>query len=311
MSAKSDAQYQKGLIETFLREAEGWLQQMHVALDELQQGPPPDRHQMLVQAIKAGVTTIAASAATVGLREVEFAATSAVPFVEAVQNPSSPLGAADFTALCKQFGGIHGALTGATVLSHASAAAADSAEPEAAEVPTGDLLALLYRCRSARTLPDPSGPNLLQSVIDHVEELDKNGIERCTAASLTEFIDRLLDREAVFVEAVRAQVPTVVDAMSRLKAGAQGADQSAESLRPVLAQAAHLVSSAQQLRAPQASFFSGLQGFLTVAQQGRVSVAASKYEAVESRLRDTLQALQARVDAGRAERMVINGILPR
>jgi hypothetical protein len=77
----------------------------------------------------------------------------------------------------------------------------------------------------------------------------------------------------------------------------------------VLAQTAHLVSSAQQLRAPQASFFSGLQSFLTLALQGRVPVTASRYEAVESRLKDTLQALQAWVDAGRAERTVINGII--
>ena len=43
MSADTDDEFQKELITLFVQEAQEWLQQIHVALDELQQGPPADR----------------------------------------------------------------------------------------------------------------------------------------------------------------------------------------------------------------------------------------------------------------------------
>lgn len=39
MSADTEDAFQKELIELFVQEAQEWLQQIHVALDELQQAP--------------------------------------------------------------------------------------------------------------------------------------------------------------------------------------------------------------------------------------------------------------------------------
>jgi hypothetical protein len=58
------------------------------------------------------------------------------------------------------------------------------------------------------------------------------------------------------------------------------------------------------------TFFMGLHSFLTIVMQQRVVVAGKKYEAVESRLREIVKAIQGWVEAGRAERTAVGGVLP-
>ena len=107
MSADTDDEFQKELITLFVQEAQEWLQQIHVALDELQQGPPADRHLQLAQTMKAGLANLGGSAATINLHEVEQTSFAALPLVEAVADPSVPLSAQAFLSLCKQLGQIH------------------------------------------------------------------------------------------------------------------------------------------------------------------------------------------------------------
>jgi hypothetical protein len=67
MAAETEDDFQKELVELFVLEAHEWLQNIHVALDELQQAPVPERHAMLIGTISAGVTNLAGSAATINL----------------------------------------------------------------------------------------------------------------------------------------------------------------------------------------------------------------------------------------------------
>ena len=43
MSGDTSDEFQNELVELFVQEAHEWLQNIHVALDEIQQGPPPER----------------------------------------------------------------------------------------------------------------------------------------------------------------------------------------------------------------------------------------------------------------------------
>ena len=109
---------------------------------------------------------------------------------------------------------------------------------------------------------------------------------------------------------VQAQVPVVIDEIRRLKSEGEGAGQSAERLQTIVDQAVELASSAQQVNASHtATFFTGLHSFLTIVMEGRVAVTPPRYEAVESRLLESVKALQAWVEAGRVERSAIVGIL--
>ena len=83
MAADTLDSFQKELVELFVQEAREWLQNIHVALDELQQTPVPERHAKLIGTISAGVTNLAGSAATINLPDIEKASFEAIPFIEA------------------------------------------------------------------------------------------------------------------------------------------------------------------------------------------------------------------------------------
>ena len=311
MSVESPDEFQKELIDVFVQEAQEWLQQIHVALDELQQAPPPDRHVKLAHTIHAGLTNMGGSAATIGLREVERESYAALPFVEAVQNPSDTVSAGDFLALCKHLGAIHTALTRATGITFDAEVVVDQAPGCAVTIPASELLALLQRFKDQRP---PSGVcirNLLHTVMAQVEGLKQNGIEQCNVTSLREFLERWSEGEEGFLDTVKAQVPSIADELAHLQSGMDSPSTSSQQLGAAVEQAAQLCSAAQQVNASETMmFFKGLHSFLTMVKQQRVVVAAPKYAAVQARLAECVQALQAWVEAGRTERSAIGGILP-
>lgn len=311
MPVESPDEFQKELTDVFIQEAQEWLQQIHVALDELQQAPPPDRHVKLAHTILAGLTNMGGSAATIGLREVERESYAALPFVEAVQAPSDTISTDDFIALCKHLGAIHTSLTRATGITFDEEVAVDQAQGQAVTILASDLLALLHRFKDQRPLAAACPRNLLHTVIAQVEGLKQNGIEQCNVTSLRDFLQRWSEGEEGFLDAVKAQIPAIADELACLQRGADKPGPSSKQLGAVVEQAAQLWSAAQQVNASQTmTFFMGLHSFLTVVMQQRVVVVAPKYAAVQARLAECVQALQAWVEAGRAERSAIGAILP-
>lgn len=311
MSVEPPDEFQKELIDVFYREAQEWLQQIHVALDELQQAPPPDHHVKLACQIKAGLIKMGGAAATIGLCEVERASVAALPFVEAVQHPSDSISAREFMALCKHLGAIHTALTRSTGLTFDVEVAVDQGSGQAVTVPASELLVVLHRFEHQRNLSRSCSRNLLHTVIAQIEGLKNNGIEQCNVTSLREFLERWSEGEERFLDAVKAQIPSISDELARLQHGADNQGPVPPQLGAVAEQAAQLSLAAQQVNATQTmTFFMGLHSFLTMVMQQRVVVAAPKYATIQSRLAECVQTLQAWVDAGRAERSAIGGILP-
>ena len=155
MSVETEDAFQKELVELFIQEAQEWLQQIHVALDELQQAPPSERHRDLAQTIKVGITNLGGSAATLNLSDVERASFSALPFVEAVQDPSARISADDFIALCKQLGHVHGALTRATGVAFDEDSAPAPNENPPPMIATKAFLVLLRGLQDQRTASRP------------------------------------------------------------------------------------------------------------------------------------------------------------
>lgn len=310
MPLGTDDDFQHELIDLFVQEAHEWLQQIHVALDELQQGPPPDRHVKLVETIKAGITNLGGSAATINLHDVEQTSFSAVPFIEAVQNPHAAISVNDFLALCKHLGQIHAALTKATGVSFDAEAGASAAQSESATVGTADLLAAVKRLHETSAGTGPAPRNLALTVIAQIEGLMKNGVGQCQVSSFQEFLDRVAGEEEAFLRTMREQQPALTDAIRQLKAR-QAASSSTLEEQPALAeQAAQLASAAQQINAaPAIAFFRGLQSFVATVAQRRVAVAMQRFDGVEARLVSVTDAVQAWVEAGRDERAAIGAVL--
>lgn len=312
MAVETEDVFQRELIELFAQEAQEWLQQIHVALDELQQGPAAERHLKLAQTIRAGLTNLGGSAATINLHDVERASFSALPFVEAVQDPAVTLSVDDFIALCKQLGHIHTALTRATGVMFNAESAEICAESVPVTIPSRELLAALYKLQGRQAAQAPSVRNLVHIMIAQVQGLMHNGVAQCDVTSMRNFLDRLAETEEAFYAAVQQQVPTVAEGIAQLKHGGQTLARRAERLQVMLQQVTQLWTAAQQVNASEAmTFFMGLQCFLTVALQQRVIIATQKYDAVELRLRAMLDTIHIWIDAGQAERSAIVSLLPQ
>lgn len=311
MSVDADDEFQKELIALFAQEAQEWLEQIHVALDELQQGPPADRHAKLAQTMKAGLANLGGSAATVNLTEVEQASFAALPFVEAVENPAVPVSAGAFLSLCKQLGLIQGALTRATGMAF-DAEPPVCTETGQAAMATSDLLAALQGLPPGQAGADATARKVTRTVIARVEEWVKTGVVQCDTNSLRELLSRTADAEQLFAATVQQQGPLVVEGVAQMNRALWVPDQAPCGEWQALAdRVSALWSVSQQADAVQAmTFFLGLQSFLTIVSERRVRPNPKQCEAVERRLRSMLDAMQAWVEAWRAERAAICALLP-
>ncbi len=311
MAVETEDAFQKELIELFAQEAQEWLQQIHVALDELQQAPPAERYRSLAHTIKIGITNLGGSAATINLSDVERASFSALPFVEAVQEPSARISADDFLALCKQLGHIHGTLTRATGITFETESDQAPVDSAPTVIGTKELLVSLRGLQEQNQTPGTFSRNLVQTMMAQTEGLMNRWMEQCNLASIQEFLDRLAEGDQSFLDLVRQDIPQLSTLLQRLQNSGTSDTTASSHLQTGVERAAQLWSAAQQVNASHAmTFFIGLHSFLTIVTEQRVNVGATRYEAVHSRLDQNVSSLEEWVRVGQAERAAIRSILP-
>jgi len=307
MSVDTGDDFQKELVDLFVQEAHEWLQNIHVALDELQQGPPPDRHQKLIEIISAGVSNLGGSAATINLPEVEQASFAALPFIDAIRDPKKTFSVQDFLSLCKQLGQIHSALTRTTGVSFEETGEA-AAESIRQTMPIPDFVRALQHLQQTQQL---TGRNLVQGLIDQMESQLRAGVDQVDVHALHDFLARVSDAEEAFLRTVQQSLPALAEKVRSLAIDENQQSQGTEVLEASLRDVSQLRTDAQQVNAaPVMMFLTGLQSLLTVIIQRRVTVAAKRLVAVEGRVRSMAGIIQQWVKLGQAERAAINKLLP-
>ncbi|MCC6139851.1 MAG: hypothetical protein IT389_04450 [Nitrospira sp.] len=310
MAVDTDDEFQKELIALFAQEAQQWLQQIHVALDELQQGPPADRHLKLAYTIKAGLTNLGGSAATISLHDVEQASFSGLPLVEAVENPAVPLSAAAFVAFCKQLGRIEDALARATGVAFDAEPARE--EAVASTVPIQELLAALSDLDRRLAGSAAMTCRVTKAIIAQIDGMTKNGVTHCDAASLREVLALGAEAEGLYAQTMQRLGPIVADGIEKMAQEPAGQWNEASAKWKALADhAAELWLASQQVSAVEAmAFFTGLQSLLTLVRDQRIMPPAPQCKRVESKLRAMPTAVHAWMEAGRQERGAIEALLP-
>jgi hypothetical protein len=308
MSGDTSDEFQKELVDLFVQEAHEWLQNIHVALDELQQGPPAERHAALIGTLTAGVTNLGGSAATINLPDVEQASFAALPFIEAIKDPTKSFSVQDFLSLCKQLGQIHTALTNATGVSFES-----QAESEVVEAPPSlspaEFLDTLRALQSRQ--PPPAGPlerNLIKTLIDQMEGQVQAGVQQVGVDVIEGYLERMAASEEAFVQVIDAQLPGLTAKLTAL-AGQPALPDGA--LQASLEEVTQLRAEAQQVNVtPAMTFFGGLQSLLSVVGQHRLRLAADRVQAVTGRLGAMRDLIHQWVERGRVERTAIAEALP-
>ena len=307
MSGDTSDEFQKELVDLFVQEAHEWLQNIHVALDELQQAPPPERHAVLIQTLTAGVTNLGGSAATINLPDVEQASFAALPFIEAIKDPQKNLSVQDFLSLCKQLGLIHTALTNATGVAFDAEAEVEVVEAAASLSPAEFLQSLrtLQQNQGAATQGDR---NLIKTMIEQMEGQVQAGVQHVSVDVIQGFLDRMSESEDAFVQSVDAQMPNLAAKLSGLAASA---DPASDVIESSLKEVMQLRTEAQQVNAGIAmTFLGGLQSLLSVVAQHRIRLASARVEAVTARLGVMKELIHQWVERGRAERTAIGHVLP-
>lgn len=308
MSGDTSDDFQRELVDLFVQEAHEWLQNIHVALDELQQGPPPERHAALIGTLTAGVTNLGGSAATINLPDVEQASFAALPFIEAIKDPTKSFSVQDFLSLCKQLGQIHTALTSATGVSFESEGEAEAIEAAPALSPS-EFLDTLRTLQSKQ--PPPAGPlerNLIKTLIDQMEGQIQAGVQQVGVDVIQGYLDRMAASEEAFVQVIDAQMPGLTEKLAAL-AGEGTVPHGA--LEASLQEVVQLRAEAQQVNVtPAMTFFGGLQSLLSVVAQHRLQLAAERVQAVSARLTAIRDMIHQWVERGRAERAAIGQALP-
>lgn len=311
MAADTTDDFQNELIVLFVQEAHEWLQRIHDALDELQQGPAPERHAKLIHTMSAGVTSLGGSAATIDLPGVTQASFAALPFIEALQDPLKAGSSLDFLSLCKQLGQIHKALTQATGVSFDDEGSGAMAEIVDAVLSPEKFLKTLQELQNKQSSDMGSERNVIRSLIEQIEGQIQAGVQGIDPTIVQGYLARVSEAEESFLKVIDEQVPAIMKKISALKMGGGEPAANMVALEASLQDVAHLRAEAQQVNAGSAMmFFSGLHVLLTMVTQRRVLLAATRIESVTSRLHMMGDAIRLWVEHGRAQRAAIDQVLP-
>ena len=311
MAADIPDDFQKELIDLFVQEAHEWLQNIHVALDELQQGPGPERHAKLIGTISAGLTNLGGSAATLNLPDVAQVSFKAIPFVSALQDPQKSFSVQDFLSLCQQLGQIHTALTRATGVAfdvEMNGAVTEEAYPR---LSPGELLRALQELQDTQFPDCASGRHVIRSLIEQMEGQVQAGIERIDPTIIQGHLARVSEAGESFLKAVNEKVPEILQKMNDLKMDRGDGASCVTALEASLQDVARLRTEAQQANAGSAMiFFTGLHSLLTVVAQRRVRLAATRVDSVKARLRVMDGVIRQWVEHGRAQCAAVDRLLP-
>ncbi len=311
MAADAPDDFEKELIDLFVQEAHEWLQNIHVALDELQQGPAPERHAKLIGTISAGLTNLGGSAATLNLPDVAQVSFEAIPFVSALQDPQKSFSVQDFLSLCQQLGQIHTALTRATGIAFDVEMNGAVIEEACPSLSPGELLRGLQELQHTQFPDCTSGRHVIRSLIEQMEGQVQAGIERIDPTIIQGHLARVSEAGESFLKAVNEKVPEILQKMNDLKTDRGDSASCVTALEASLQDVARLRTEAQQANAGSAMiFFTGLHSLLTVVAQRRVHLAATRVDSVKARLCVMDGVIRQWVEHGRAQCAAVDRLLP-
>src|SRR5262245_4411360 len=311
MGADRANDFQKELADQFVAEAHEWLQNIHVALDELEQGPAPEKHEELIGIMLAGLMNLGGSAATINFRDVMEASFSAVPFVEAIKDPLKAVSVQDLFALCRQLGEIQKALICATGRSYGEGKSGREKVAVCAGLSSIEFVQALQKLQEKRSSSIATGRNHIRNLIEQVEKQVQAGVERIDVTVIQGYLARVAEAEESFLKTIDERAPEIfrnVNALT-IDPGRAGSDKAAieASLKDIV----RLGDEATRVYAGAAVvLLTGLDGRLTVVVQRLVHLAATPVESVKARLHVMGETIRQWVEYGRAERAAIAQLLP-
>lgn len=302
--------FQKELIELFGQEAQEWLVQIHSALTELESQPDSERHAQLVNVIIRGITSLGGSAATIDLPEVERATFALLPYIETLKDRTT-VTQQDFSTVREQFRIVVACVKGATGI---TLEMEPPAEAVLAPEPAMDFLTLLNALRALQD-QQPTNANVSRSlialVLQRFEHEARQGGEVIQAATFQQILQELHRTDAHCLDLLMQELPGIARYVSRLRVEGAGVAEPEQPLGLSLERLQHLQGVAKQANATMlVTFLAGLQNFLSLIIQRRISVGKHRLQSVEGRILVMAGMVEEWIATGQKEFEAMSRLVP-
>jgi chemotaxis protein histidine kinase CheA len=326
------------VLGLFVLEAQEWINQSNSALLELEHHPVSDRKHKLYETIVCGITNLGGSAATVELRDLEKLAFGLLPLLQTMQALNGSTTAVQLGALRDGFNGIIAAVQ---TLNDTKTGHVPNLEQILARVTEVAKQTVVAPQQTSQATPStsptsgsavPPSPSIMDRLSEfqrqHVGQSDvtrhtvdtivrkakkdygERGWRFVDAPTVIQLVQELDRSDDQFLNEVRKRLPTIGGIFADLTSPHAEMLLSNGRMEKLLQEVQALHDSARTFEAkPVMQFFHGLHSFLTILSQKAVDIAASRLEAVESRLKRIVPMAEEWAEAGKKERAAIQQLV--
>lgn len=327
------------ILGLFVLEAREWLNQIQTALERLDTTSEQPRRAKVATILWQSVSSLARSAATVGLTAVEDTATRLLPLLQAAGKHERAVAAHHVASLregllqisksVRELQRVEGleeeAIEGAAPeqghlaepLQPISETPGESGEPGSQEESARDILPSTPILDALRQLHVARGRSLqpvrdvLETVIQRAEREVERGGEHVDARAIGRMLQELDELDERFLSHMQTHVPAVIATLSHIARASEERVLPPQALEPIFDEIDILSDAAERVSAANITLFlHGLRTFLRVTAQHKPSAVRERLAAVEERLAALVPLAQQWVDIGRVERAAIFEILP-
>lgn len=320
------------VLGLFVLEAQEWINQSNTALLELEHHPVSDRKHKLYETIVCGITNLGGSAATVELCDLEQLAFGLLPLLTTMQARNGNTTAAQLGALREGFNGIIGAVqtlsdtkTGQVLNLEQILKRVTEVAQETARTPQQPSPAAPSASSAGLTAPSPgvmdrlsefqrrhagtSDPtrHTIEAIIRRAKkDYGERGWRLIDAPTVMQIMQELDRFDGQFMNEVHKRLPTIVGILADCASPHADMLLSNGRMEKLLEEVQAMHDSARTFEAkPVMQFFHGLHCFLTILSEKAVDIAASRLEAVESRMKRIVPIAEQWIEVGEKERAAI------
>lgn len=298
MAARANnSQFLHEMLDLFLPEAREWLNQIEVALTELEAVPTTYRAKTLLYTIRSAATNLGGSAATVGMPTIEQLAFTLLPHVEALESRDQSPAPPDCAALRAAFAGVKTAFELLLPDSPPNSKPLDDTHAQ--------LIAALQDLQESRAQSTHHTKEVLAGMLEKLRNETGRGVAM-DAAVMRRCLSELAATDEQVLTAAQEGLPEITKVFSSLRYGSigpadlQGAQRNVARLR----QAAHLSGAVALVRILQ-----GLEKFLTVAGGHHSSIPADNLAAVGKQVNQLLPMVKNWIALGQVQRAAVEQVL--
>jgi len=336
MSTDED-QFQEEVLKLFAEEGIEWVAQIRAALQELENGVPPERESKLYDTIIRSLTNIMGSAATVDLAALQKLALAMIPLLQALQHKKLTPQPEHFATIHQGLALLASAVQVLTMAESKTVVVAnlesimqlqsehiqravtklqgvEQAPPQKDAANEMKLLskvvtALLDLKRSQPSSQDPSR-NLIELVLRQLHRMLDQKTTGITAAAVSSLLHQIEGLDGHFLDETQGRLAVVSNVLSDLQSAKGSPESRRQRMQDALREIAFLYESARDVGAVEiAQFHHGLESLiLEIAYKG-VTPAPQRIAGVAARVEAVITLARQWVETGRSERAAIEKAL--